>query len=53
MEVPEFCTLAKYHHSGTFDVWDGLQTCLHLMVGLYNAFGKVQSKSTLLEICQA
>ena len=23
-----------------FDVWDGLHTCLHLMVGLYNAFGK-------------
>ena len=25
---------------GAFDVWDGLHTCLHLMVGLYNAFGK-------------
>ena len=24
----------------TFDMWDGLHTILHLMVGLYNAFGK-------------
>ena len=22
------------------DMWDGLHTCLHLMVGLYNVFGK-------------
>ena len=34
-----------------FNMWDGLHTCLHLMVGLYNIFGK----STLLkpsQICQ-
>ena len=23
-----------------FDVWDGLHNCLHLMVGMHNAFGK-------------
>ena len=34
------------HYSGItpllvpFDMWDGLHTCLHLMVGLYNAFWK-------------
>ena len=26
--------------AGAFDMWDGLHTCLYLMVGLYNAFGK-------------
>ena len=26
--------------SSAFAMWDGLHTCLHLMVGLYNAFGK-------------
>ena len=25
---------------GAFNVWDGVHTCLHLMVDLYNAFGK-------------
>ena len=33
----------------TFNMWDDLHTCLHCMVGLYSAFGRVQCEDTLLE----
>ena len=32
---------------GAFDVWDSIHTCLHLMVGLYNAFRKKYSIKAL------
>ena len=38
-----------------FNTWDGLQTCLHLMVGLYNIFWRAQYEVTLLrpsQICK-
>ena len=33
MEVSEFHTAANNTSAGTFDMWDGLHTCLHLKVG--------------------
>ena len=32
---------------GAFNVWDGLHTCLHLMISLYNAFWEMCSVKTL------